>query len=69
MMKRKFLITAVSVLFVANLATAQIQDPLPFWNDGKSKQSIIDFVTKVTTQGSSAFVPPPERIATFDNDG
>jgi phosphoserine phosphatase len=44
-------------------------DPLPSWNDGKAKQSIIDFVTKVTSQGSAEFVPAAERIAVFDNDG
>jgi phosphoglycolate phosphatase-like HAD superfamily hydrolase len=44
-------------------------DPLPSWNDGKAKQSILDFVAKVTKEGSPAFVPPAERIATFDNDG
>ena len=42
---------------------------LPSWNDGQAKQSIINFVTKVTTPGSPDFVPVPERIATFDNDG
>jgi hypothetical protein len=44
-------------------------NPLPSWNDGKARQSIIDFVTKVTTAGSPDFVPPGHRIATFDNDG
>jgi len=44
-------------------------DPLPSWNDGKAKQSIVDFVAKVTKEGSPDFVPVPERIATFDNDG
>jgi len=44
-------------------------DPLPSWNDGKAKQSIIDFVTKVTSQGAADFVPAAERIAVFDNDG
>lgn len=39
------------------------------WNEGEAKQSIIDFVTDVTTPGSPNFVPPAERIATFDNDG
>ena len=56
-----------AVAFTATIARAQ--DPLPSWNDGKAKQSIIDFVTKVTTPGSPDFVPVPERIATFDNDG
>ena len=44
-------------------------DPLPSWNDGKSKQSILDFVTAVTREGSPDFVHAPQRIATFDNDG
>jgi len=48
---------------------AQAADSLPSWNDGKAKQSIIEFVAKVTQEGSSDFVPPEERIATFDNDG
>lgn len=44
-------------------------DPLPSWNDTASKQAILAFVEKVTTQGSPNYVAPPERIATFDNDG
>ncbi|MGZ8416554.1 MAG: haloacid dehalogenase-like hydrolase, partial [Methyloceanibacter sp.] len=52
----------------ATLARAD-DDPLPSWNDGATKQSIIDFVTKVTTEGGPDFVKPEERIATFDNDG
>ena len=48
---------------------AKAADPLPSWNDGPAKKSIIDFVEKVTTPGSPDFVPVPERIATFDNDG
>jgi len=44
-------------------------DPLPSWDYGPAKQSIIAFVEKVTTAGSPDFVPMPERIATFDNDG
>jgi hypothetical protein len=44
-------------------------DPLPSWNDGPAKKSIVEFVSKVTTPGSPDFVPAPERIATFDNDG
>src|SRR6266581_4527211 len=46
-----------------------VLDPLPSWNDGPAKQSIIAFVEKVTKPGSPHFVPVPERIATFDNDG
>jgi phosphoserine phosphatase len=44
-------------------------DPLPSWNDGPAKQSILGFVDKVTREGSPSFVPVSERIATFDNDG
>jgi phosphoglycolate phosphatase-like HAD superfamily hydrolase len=49
-------------------ATAQT-DPLPSWNDGPVKQSIIDFVTRTTKEGGPDFVKPAERVATFDNDG
>jgi phosphoglycolate phosphatase-like HAD superfamily hydrolase len=51
------------------LATAAAADVLPSWNDGKAKQSIVEFVAKVTRKGSPDFVPPAQRIATFDNDG
>ena len=42
---------------------------LATWNDGAAKSQILDFVARVTEQGGSDFVPPAERIATFDNDG
>ena len=44
-------------------------DPLPSWNDGPTKQAILDFVATVTQQGSNTFVPVPERVAVFDHDG
>jgi len=44
-------------------------DPLPSWNDGPTKTTIIKFVKDVTDRNSPDFVPPAERIATFDNDG
>jgi len=44
-------------------------DPLPSWNDGSTKQQILDFVARVTDPASPDFVPEGERIATFDNDG
>ncbi len=44
-------------------------DPLPSWNDGPAKQAIVAFVKETTDQGSPQFVPPAERIATFDQDG
>ena len=60
---------ALLAIALAGLTTAKAQDPLPSWNDGKTKQSIVTFVEKVTKEGSVDFVPPNERIATFDNDG
>jgi phosphoserine phosphatase len=44
-------------------------DPLPSWNDGPVKQSIIDYVTRVTKEGGPDYVDPKDRLATFDNDG
>ena len=57
-----------ALLALAVPAQAQT-DPLPSWNDGAAKQAIIGFVTETTTPGSLQFVPPAERIATFDQDG
>jgi phosphoserine phosphatase len=56
-------------LFFGSLAVAGPIDPLPSWNDGKTKQAIIKFVEKVTNPGSPEYVLPAERIAAFDNDG
>ena len=44
-------------------------DPLPSWNDGPSKQAIINFVKETTNSGSESFIPAQERIVVFDNDG
>ncbi|MEQ1883252.1 MAG: HAD family hydrolase [Burkholderiales bacterium] len=63
---KKFLI-AISVALFATQAFAA--DPLPSWNDTGPKQAIVQFVEKVTKEGSADFVPVAERIATFDNDG
>ncbi len=61
----------ITLITVASAFTRDLyaQDPLPSWNDGKTKQSIIDFVKDVSTEGSPKFVPAEDRIATFDNDG
>ena len=61
---------ALAVLFVAGLALPSFAaDPLPSWNDTASKKAIVSFVEKVTKPGAPDFVPPAERIATFDQDG
>jgi hypothetical protein len=75
---RRTLVATLAVLpvfsgtFLSLSARAQpaaATDPLPSWNGGATKQSIVDFVTAVTREGSPDFVPVPQRIATFDNDG
>jgi phosphoglycolate phosphatase-like HAD superfamily hydrolase len=43
--------------------------PLPSWNDGPTRQAIVDFVNKVTNESGDGYVAPEDRIATFDNDG
>jgi hypothetical protein len=60
---------ALLAIALVSLTATQAQDPLPSWNDGPDKKSITEFVAKVTKQGTPDFVPPEERIATFDNDG
>jgi hypothetical protein len=75
---RRTLLSALAVLpafsgsllpMSARAQTAVSGEPLPSWNDGPSKQAITGFVARVTQQGGPDFVPPAERIATFDNDG
>src|SRR5262245_54574666 len=61
-----------AALAAAMLAVAQAHaqtDSLPSWNDGAAKKAIVEFVQATTTQGNPKFVPPAERVATFDQDG
>jgi phosphoserine phosphatase len=73
-LSRRILLSALAVApavigpLRSTSASAQGADPLPSWNDGATKQSITNFVARVTTQGPD-FVPADQRIATFDNDG
>jgi hypothetical protein len=39
--------------------------PLASWNETAPKKAIIDFVERVTKEGSPDFVKPEERIALF----
>jgi len=59
----------LAAVFFTTTSIARAADPLPSWNDGRAKQSILGFVKRVTTPGSKEFVRVPERIAVFDNDG
>jgi phosphoglycolate phosphatase-like HAD superfamily hydrolase len=69
-MRRRSLIGGVIAASLLRAAPSSAQgDPLPSWNDGPARQSIVDFVTRVTTPGGRDWIPLPERIATFDNDG
>ena len=61
-----WLATAVVLAGCAGLPPA---DPLPSWNEGPTKAAIVKFVADTTQPGSPGYVPPAERIATFDNDG
>ena len=63
------LLGSVTVSVIAFLATQAVADPLSSWNDGASKQAIIEFVEQVSAPDSPGFVLPAERIAVFDNDG
>jgi hypothetical protein len=54
---------------ISAMAQTGTSDRLPSWNDTATKKAIVTFVERVTKQGSPDFVPEPERIATFDNDG
>ena len=67
----KYLGMSLAVIFWLAIliggVVAQGNDPLPSWNDGPTKQSIIDFVTRVTEERGPDYVAPEDRIATFDN--
>ena len=67
-MKTRFCVALLAV-FLLHVNDTLAQDPLPSWNDGAAKQAILDFVALTTNQASPQFVPPAERIATFDQDG
>lgn len=66
-MRSLFMKSMLALLLLATAAFAA--DPLPSWYDTPHKKAIVAFVERVTGQGSPDFVPPAERIATFDNDG
>jgi phosphoglycolate phosphatase-like HAD superfamily hydrolase len=65
---RKLLAALVAVAVLA-VSQSRAAGPLASWNDTAAKKAIVQFVEKVTKEGSPDFVPPAQRIATFDNDG
>jgi hypothetical protein len=64
--RQKLIAAALAGALAFTTTIAQATDPLPSWNDGPAKQSIVEFVERVTKRGSPDFVPVAERIATFD---
>jgi haloacid dehalogenase-like hydrolase len=65
----RYMLLTTSLMLVSMPSAVTADDPLSSWNDGPARQAIVDFVARVTTAGSKDFVPEPERIAVFDNDG
>ncbi|HKP58076.1 MAG TPA: HAD family hydrolase [Polyangiales bacterium] len=61
------ILVVVASTLSASLAAAQAE--LPSWSEGPAKKAVLEFVTRVTKEGGPDYVPPAERIATFDNDG
>ena len=68
-MKHNLAAVMVLAFWLAISSLAIAADPLPSWNEGGAKRSIFDFVQRVTAPGGKDFVPEPERVAAFDNDG
>jgi len=78
-MKKLSIFVAVSIIlnvFVACTSntesdnkTSKQSDPLPSWNDGQAKASIINYVDEVTNTESGKYINIPDRVAVFDNDG
>ncbi|HEY7001650.1 MAG TPA: hypothetical protein VH330_07900, partial [Candidatus Udaeobacter sp.] len=67
--QRSTLVSVILIAIVWNAPAFAQTDPLPSWNDTGAKKAIIDFVARVTKEGSQDFVKPEDRFATFDNDG
>jgi phosphoglycolate phosphatase-like HAD superfamily hydrolase len=66
--RRTLLVTLAAAGLYRGSAFAQAPGPLPSWSD-RTRQSIMNFVDRVTREGGPDYVAPAERIATFDNDG
>jgi phosphoserine phosphatase len=64
-----FLFGFISIFIASICSVSYAADPLPSWNEGPAKKSILEFVAAVTDKNSKDYVAPAERIATFDNDG
>jgi phosphoglycolate phosphatase-like HAD superfamily hydrolase len=66
----QLLVSVLGALLLASICSVSYAaDPLPSWNEGPAKKSILEFVAAVTDENSNDYVNPADRIATFDNDG
>ena len=68
MLKTRFCLICIPFI-LCNIAIAATHDPLPSWNEGPTKTAILAFVKASTDKNDPDFVPPEQRIATFDQDG
>ncbi|NNF46872.1 MAG: haloacid dehalogenase-like hydrolase [Desulfofustis sp.] len=68
---RSFLssIILIVILILSSIIAANASDPLPSWNEGKTKKEIISFVNDVSDENNPDYIKSSERIAVFDNDG
>lgn len=59
------------LLILWSLCTTSLTatDPLPSWNEGATKQTIVNFIRTTTDKANPDYIPPEDRIATFDQDG
>jgi hypothetical protein len=68
-MKYRFVLIAMALTILVVQPLVASDDALPSWREGDAKNAIVEFVERVTTTGGADYVPKPERIAVFDNDG
>jgi hypothetical protein len=66
---RPVVLALAAIVAARATVPARAADPLPSWDDGPAKRAIVAFVGRVTKESGPDFVPAPERVATFDNDG
>jgi phosphoserine phosphatase len=72
---RTVLFRTIIIIFILSLGACAVSqpvpeaDPLPSWNDGSVKQSILAFVGAAANPSSAQFIAEDDRIAVFDNDG
>ena len=69
-MKSLYFLLVLAFLLPSCIQEAEkAKDPLPSWNEGSSKEAIINFVKSTSDKNSPDYIPEDERIAVFDNDG